>query len=85
MQEETLSPLTLESLSREYSDWIKENGIGRNKDDWRFGQYLFNKYQPRADRRLPELFYPESATDAYIVAMNYLLDQEKTKRENNEH
>lgn len=40
----TYPQLDLQNLNSEYINWTKENGVGRNANDQRFGQYIHNNY-----------------------------------------
>ena len=63
--------INIETLSNEYTEWLAENGTGRNKDDLRFGQYIINKYgDPK--KAYPSIFYLEHARDAYSRIIDYL-------------
>lgn len=58
----------VDQLNCEYLRWITKFGHGRDKNDLRFGQYLCNRYL-RGDVTFSELYYVESAAEAYTLAM----------------
>lgn len=53
--------LNQELLSLEYLNWVIENGNGRNSDDLRFGQFIYNKYSVETDTS----YNSESADKVY--------------------
>jgi hypothetical protein len=70
--------LTEELLKQEFSKWSLENGAGRNKDDQRFGQYLWNKYElgglfASSDAAV-DGFGDEKPSDAYAKLMGAILN-----------
>lgn len=67
--------LSLEFLNLEYIQWTTANGNGRNKKDLRFGQYLWSKYKNMDD--FQDVFYTESATDAYNKLLENYYESEK--------
>jgi len=61
---------TKEVLLHEYVSWYKKYGYGRNSDDWRFGQYLYNTYSGYGlENYTIDPFFEE---DAHKVFMSYL-------------
>ena len=54
--------LNLQDLNLEYLQWMLNNGPGRNENDLRFGQYIYNKYNTDG---FPDVFNTESAETAY--------------------
>ena len=60
--------LSRDLLLKEYIDWTTKHGNGRNKQDWRFGQYLVNIY----GYDIPGLFFVEEADKAYAALSQYL-------------
>lgn len=60
--------LNQELLSLEYLNWVIENGNGRNSDDLRFGQYIYNKYEVETDTS----YNSESAEKVYEDLRNQL-------------
>jgi len=60
--------LTQELLSLEYLNWVIESGNGRNADDLRFGQFVFNKYGVETDTS----YNSESADKVYEDLRNQL-------------
>lgn len=64
--------MTPERLNLEYIQWTTVNGIGRDDNDIRFGQYIHNKYD------LPvkvDVFYTEKADRSYSVLLNWLSEE----------
>ena len=61
--------LNLTRLNGEYLSWAIENGDGRNKEDLRFGQYLWSKYQMRD---FTDVFYVESCETVYSTLLRDL-------------
>lgn len=55
-------------LSQAYRQWIRENGNGRNHQDLRFGQWLYNEFHSVPAQPFPELFYEENTYEAYCKA-----------------
>lgn len=55
--------LTLSLLESEYKTWNMRWSDGRNKDDLRFGQYLWSKYENM--KQFTDVFNFESAERAY--------------------
>lgn len=58
-------------LTEEYNEWISKFGNGRNNDDIRFGQHIWNKY-PDQMRELfgdddYDGFHKEKANEAYTI------------------
>lgn len=53
--------LTHQVLAKEFIDWQKQNGVGRNCAGMRFGQHICNKYELKNR----EAFYTEDANIAY--------------------
>ena len=64
--------LNLSLLGSEYRIWNMRWSNGRNKDDLRFGQYLWSKYENMKD--FTDVFNFESAEKAY----NTLIEDFKT-------
>ena len=60
--------LNQELLSLEYLNWVIENGNGRNSDDLRFGQFIYNKYDAQTDTS----YNTESADKVYEDLRNQL-------------
>ena len=73
--------LTIEILNDEHSAWTQANGSGRDKDDQRFGQYIWNKYD--LDKFFPERnsgldgFADERPNLAYFKIAKAILLNEK--------
>ncbi len=61
-------------LANEYLAWCKLYN-GRNKDDLRFGQYIWNKYGVLG-KSAPDIFYAENVGDAYWKIVDVLVKQE---------
>lgn len=71
--------LTEELLNQEFAQWTKENGSGRDKQDQRFGQYLWNKYElgglfPVSDASV-DGFGDEKPANAYEKIMNAIVNK----------
>jgi hypothetical protein len=62
--------LNYSRLNGEYLSWSIENGNGRNKEDQRFGQHLWSKYDNMKD--FTDVFYKESCEDAYSILLKDL-------------
>jgi len=60
--------LNQELLSLEYLNWVIENGNGRNSDDLRFGQFIYNKYDAQTDTS----YNTESADKVYEDLRNQI-------------
>jgi len=60
--------LNQELLSLEYLNWVIENGNGRNSDDLRFGQFIYNKYDAQTDTS----YNSESADKVYEDLRNQI-------------
>jgi len=60
--------LNHELLSLEYLNCVIENGNGRNSDDLRFGQFIYNKYDAQTDTS----YNTESADKVYEDLRNQL-------------
>lgn len=66
-----MKTLTTEILTNEYNNWLINNKNGRNSEDLRFGQYLHINYNMD---NLTDVFYKESATDAFNILLKNLID-----------
>ena len=64
--------LTPELLRHEYLHWINENGVGRNRLDQRFGQYLINNFVIGEYRTNIVVFYQERADRVYDMVLEEL-------------
>jgi len=62
--------LNYSRLNGEYLSWSIENGDGRNKEDQRFGQYLWSKYDNMKD--FTDVFYKESCEEVYSILLKEL-------------
>jgi hypothetical protein len=66
--------LTEAALTLVYQKWADQFGNGRDDNDQRFGQFIFNNFATGEDR-MPRLFYEESAAGAYSDAMTIIQGQ----------
>ena len=57
-------------LNGEYLTWSIENGDGRNKEDQRFGQHLWAKYDNMKD--FTDVFFKESCEEVYSILLKEL-------------
>lgn len=62
--------LNYSRLIGEYLDWSLTHGDGRNKQDLRFGQYLWSKYDNM--KLFSDVFYTESCETVYSTLLNDL-------------
>lgn len=62
--------LNYSELNAAYLNWSAENGDGRNKEDLRFGQYLWSKYNNMSN--FTDVFYIESCEKIYSILLNDL-------------
>jgi hypothetical protein len=62
--------LNYSQLNSEYLAWSVENGDGRNKQDLRFGQYLWSKYNNMSN--FTDVFYIESCEQTYSTLLKDL-------------
>lgn len=67
--------LDYSKLNTEYIAWSIETGDGRNKEDQRFGQHLWAKYDNMKD--FTDVFYKESCEEAYSILLRDLYKLEK--------
>lgn len=61
--------LDIKRLNLEYISWNIDNGEGRNLDDLRFGQMLYNKYEMDT---LTDVFYIETPKVVYDTLLKDL-------------
>lgn len=61
-------------LTRTYTRWLRTFGAGRNQAGLRYGQWLCN-FCLKTGETFPELFYVESASEAYSIAYAELLEE----------
>lgn len=59
---------TLETLMEEWIEWRATNGVGRNREDLRFGQYIVNHYLGDG-QTAPVIFNKENADEAYKLIL----------------
>ena len=64
--------LTPELLKHEYLHWINQNGVGRNRLDQRFGQYLVNNFVLGDGSPNDAVFYQERADRVYDMVLEEL-------------
>lgn len=68
-------------LNSEFTNWVKENGNGRNRQDQRFSQHIHNTYDLSNLFNMQNLqedgFYIENAEKFYLCIMKHLLKSEK--------
>ena len=64
--------LTIDLLNREFNDWIETSGTGRDKRGIRFGQHVHQSYLLIETPDLPDGFYAESASQAYLELVKLL-------------
>ena len=67
--------LDYSKLNTEYIAWSIDIGNGRNKEDQRFGQHLWAKYDNMKD--FTDVFYKESCEEAYSILLRDLYKLEK--------
>jgi len=71
-------------LNSEFTNWAKENGNGRNRQDQRFSQHIHNTYDLTNLNLQDDGFYIENAEKFYLCIMKCLLKSEgrvlKTKK-----
>jgi|TARA_B110000967_G_scaffold92005_1_gene94667 hypothetical protein len=65
--------LSWSRLNTEYLKWSKDNGEGRDKNDLRFGQYLYIKYD--LSEYSVDPFYPEGCENIYAMLARDLHDR----------
>ena len=70
--------LTIKRLNLEHVTWSLDNGNSRNTDDLRFGQFIHNKYNVEC----VDVFYVESAQDAYEQLLTNLTINEERAQQN---
>ena len=67
--ETLVKTLNIEALNQEYKTWLAKFGTGRNKQDLRFGQYIWAMYNMKplfpSGSNPNDGFYAENAHDAY--------------------
>jgi len=70
-------------LNSEYTNWVKENGNGRNKENLRFSQYIHNNYDLSnlftINNCQDDGFYIENAEKFYLCIMKSLVCSEKKR------
>jgi hypothetical protein len=71
--------LNYSRLNGEYISWSLTNGDGRNKEDQRFGQYLWAKYDNM--KEFTDVFHKESCEATYSILLKDLYKLE-TLQEN---
>lgn len=70
--------LTWSKLNSEYLEWSRENGEGRNKNDLRFGQYLYIKYDLTDLNNLDiDPFYVEGCENVYSMLLGCLYEKDQ--------
>lgn len=62
-------------LNGEYLNWSIETGDGRNRDDLRFGQYLWMKYDNMSE--FTDVFNYESCEKVYSTLLKDLYELEQ--------
>jgi hypothetical protein len=63
-------------LNSEYTNWVKNNGNGRNRQDQRFSQHIHNTYSLENTKLKDDGFYIENAEKFYLCIMKQLLSFE---------
>lgn len=71
--EEKMMELTYERINGEYLSWALENGENRDKNDLRFGQYLYTKYDMSQFKT--DVFYFEDYERVYSEILKELYEQ----------
>lgn len=66
-------------LNSEYTNWVKQNGNGRNLQGLRFSQYIHNTYDLTNLNLQEDGFYIESAEKFYLCIMKSLLCKASVK------
>lgn len=69
-QNNTKMELNYSRLIGEYLDWSLSYDDGRNKQDLKFGQYLWTKYDNM--NLFSDVFYAESCETVYSILLNDL-------------
>ena len=64
-------------LNSEYTNWVKQNGNGRNRQDQRFSQHIYNTYD--LTNIEGDGYYIESAERFYLFIIKSLLCKEIVK------
>lgn len=62
-------------LNGEYLNWSLKNGDGRDKDDIRFGQFLWNKYNNMNE--FTDVHHIESCEKVYSTLLKDLYEKEQ--------
>jgi hypothetical protein len=67
--------LTKEILLDEYTNWRWDHGAGRNNQDLRFGQFIWNKYDMISmyDGKTPDISNDGFYTETPAIAYNQIL------------
>jgi hypothetical protein len=60
-------------LNSEYTNWVKQNGNGRNRQDQRFSQHIHNTYNLENINLEDDGFYIENAEKFYLCIMKQML------------
>lgn len=72
-----MQPINTNDLNSEYTNWVKENGNGRNRQDQRFSQHIHTKYDLSNLFNMQNFeedgFYIENAEKFYLCIMKQLL------------
>lgn len=73
-----MQTINQDDLNSEFTNWVKENGNGRNHQDQRFSQHIHNTYDLSNMQNFQEDgFYIENAEKFYLCIMKHLLKSEK--------
>jgi hypothetical protein len=66
--------LTETGLNDIYFEWVEMFGNGRDENDYRFGQFIFNNFI-EGDGTLSNLFYEESVDAAHAIVLALIQGQ----------
>jgi hypothetical protein len=68
-----MQTINTNDLNSEYTEWVKQNGNGRNRQDQRFSQHIHNTYNLENIKLKDDGFYIENAEKFYLCIMQSLI------------
>ena len=75
-----MQSINTNDLNSEYTNWVKENGNGRNRQDQRFSQHIHTKYDLSNLFNMQNFeedgYYIENAEKFYLCIMKQLICSE---------
>mgnify|MGYP001166502779 FL=1 len=74
-----MQSINANDLNSEYTNWVKENGNGRNRQDQRFSQHIHNTYNLTNLNLQDDGFYIENAEKFYLCIIKSLVCSESRK------